>query len=115
MRGMYSVTLGLTVKGPHRQAHFGQVVDCYAALENKHEDLLDCAWGLSDQDDHGHVEVSVTLVASDDHEAWELASSSIRAAIHDAGGFTPDWTERAEDADAVEYRLTDEEIAAVAV
>lgn len=109
----YTVTMRLVVKGASRADHFGRVVDRYSVLEEQHEALLDCAWGLSDQDTHGDLDVSVTVLADDEAQAWELACSSVRSAIHDAGGFTPDWTERISDAGVVAYRMTDEEVAPV--
>ncbi|HVA60348.1 MAG TPA: hypothetical protein VNG13_07400 [Mycobacteriales bacterium] len=86
------------------------MADCYAGLKAGDAALLDCAWGFSDRDQHGDVDVDVTVAASDEATAYELASASVRAAIQHAGGFTPDWDERVPDLSSVAYRLTDERV-----
>jgi hypothetical protein len=113
MTNQFAVTLRLMVAGPDRAAHFEQVADCFARLEQQHDSLLDCAWSLSDGDEFADVDVELTVAAPDEAFAYELASSSVRAAIHEAGGYTPGWDERAPDLDVVVYRLTHEEVTLV--
>lgn len=109
----FAVTMRLLVDGPSRDDHFRRVVERYTDLEHGHSALLDCSWALTDHDDHSDVDVSVTVLAGDEIEASELAVSSVRSAIHDAGGFTPDWTGTAATDGAVAYRMTDQEVAPV--
>ncbi len=105
----YSVTVRLTVVGPDRAAHFERVVDRYGSLERQHDDLLDCGWGFSDLDSTSEVDIAITVREDDERAAWGIATSSIRTAIHAAGGFTPSWDEHtAPTVDAVAYRLSDE-------
>jgi hypothetical protein len=106
---MTAVTIHLTVRGPDIADHFGHVVDCYAKLEACHDELLDCSWELELRDGHAHVEIELTVAVADDDAAWKLAIASVRSAIHDAGGFTPDWAERPPGTGVV-YRQTDAEV-----
>lgn len=103
----------LTVKGPERAAHFDHVVARYADLERRHDGLLDCAWSLADHDTHAAVDVALTVRAESEAAAYALASSSVRAAIHDAGGRTPDWDDPEPALDAVVYRLANEVVTVV--
>lgn len=107
---IFAVTLRLRVKGPMRREHFEHVTDCYAALEEKCADLLDCSWEYREaKQGHGRVIVDVTVDAADEHTAFERASASVRSAIHEAGGATPTWDE-VPDGSTVVYRLTDENV-----
>lgn len=105
---MYGVKLGLHVSGSGRADHFDRVVDAYADLEDADGALLDSSFGYSDQDDHAEMDVEITVAATSEDEAFRIAASSVRSAIHAAGGSTPDWTER-HPADAV-YRITDDSV-----
>jgi hypothetical protein len=87
------------------------VTDRYATLEAADAHLLDCSWGYSDHGGHATVDIDLTVDADDETAAYELASASVRSAIHDAHGATPGWGERASDPAAVVYRLTDESVA----
>jgi hypothetical protein len=109
----FAVTLRLIVKGPDeiRQSHFERVTDCYARLEAADAHLLDCSWGFSDHGADANVDIDMTVDAADEAAAYELASASVRSAIHDAEGATPGWGERATDPSTVVYRLTDESVA----
>lgn len=113
MTNRFAVSLSLSVTGPDRAAHFETVADRFASLEARDAHLLDCAWSFSDEEEHSDVDVDVTVAADDESAAYLLASSSVRAAIHDAGGFTAGWDEFAPDLDAVVYRLTDEDVTLV--
>lgn len=108
MTNQFAVLIPLRVQGPSRAAHFMLVADCYAELEAEDDRLLDSAWSLDDGDDSGDVDVELTVAADDEATAFELASSSVRSAIHHAGGLTPGWGERVPALDAVVYRIRDE-------
>jgi hypothetical protein len=56
--------------------------------------LLDCSWTLSHEPGAGtaDVQVDISVETHDRSEAFVLAASAVRAAVHAAGGFTPDWT-----------------------
>lgn len=111
----FAVTLRLIVKGPDeiRQSHFERVTDRYATLEAADAHLLDCSWGYSDRGAHADVEIDLTVDAADETAAYELASASVRSAIHDAEGATPGWGERVTDPSAVVYRITDEAVSPI--
>jgi hypothetical protein len=109
---IFAVSLRLIVKGPDgiRQSHFERVTDSYASLEAADAHLLDCSWGYSDRGADATVEIDVTVQADSEAAAFELASASVRSAIHDADGVTATWDEVPRDPSAVVYRVTDEEI-----
>jgi hypothetical protein len=70
-------------------AHTDAVMDELMTLE-------ECTEGISDSDmnmslTNGEVEISVLATADDFDEALKLADSTIRAAIHAAGGNTHTW------------------------
>jgi hypothetical protein len=108
----FAVTLRLTVKGPDevRRFHFERVIDRYAALEAADAHLLDCSWSYAERDVSADVEVDLTVEAADEATAYEVASASVRSAIHEAEGSTPGWGERPSDPSAIVYRLTDEAV-----
>lgn len=113
----FVVELELIVQGQRarRAAHFEHVTDAYARLEEKHDDLLDSSWGYTDQDDQGAVDVTLTVRGQRAPDVLRLAKSSVRSAIREAGGLTPDWENLAPAAeDAVVYRLMDEDAAVLA-
>lgn len=89
-------TLNLTLSGPSHliRAHFVDLVDRYAEIESADPRLLDCSWTLSHEPGAGtaEVQVDISVDAHDRSEAFVLAASAVRAAVHAAGGFTPDWT-----------------------
>jgi hypothetical protein len=93
---MHVWTLNLTLSGPHDliRAHFVDLVDRYAEIESADPRLLDCSWTLSHEPGAGiaEVQVDISVEAHDGSEAFVLAASAVRAAVHSAGGFTPDWT-----------------------
>ncbi len=107
----YVVTLFLTVTGPaaDRTAHFEYVTDCYAKLEEVHDNLLDSAWSLSDEGAYADVEVEITVEASDESHAYDVARASARTAIHDADGFTPGWEDEQTGVGRIQYRIAREE------
>jgi len=106
---MYEVRLSLRASGePDRAAHFEAVTDAFAALEDVHDDVLDSSFGFADSDDFAEMDVEVTVMAADEAQAYQLASSCVRSAIQTAGGHTPDW-EHLPSSGAV-YRLTDESV-----
>ncbi len=95
MTAMYEVTITLSLSGgPQRAEHFQEMADAYAALEEVHDELLDSSLGFHDSEDRALVDLELTVLASDEDEAYRLASSSVRAAIQKAGGFKPGWGER---------------------
>lgn len=100
---MYSVSLQLFVQGPERADHFALVTDRYAELEQADPNLLDSSFGLTDEKEHGVVDIELTVNAADEDIAFTLGIGSVRAAIHAAGGCTPDWDDRADRTGAVVY------------
>lgn len=111
----FAVTLRLAVKGPDeaRRFHFERVIDRYAALEAAGAHLLDCSWTYTERGSHAQVDVDLTVDADDDTSAYDLASASVRSAIHEAEGSTPGWGERPSDPAAIVYRLTDEAVTVI--
>ena len=92
---MHVWTLNLTLSGPSDliRAHFVDLVDHYAEIEAADPRLLDCGWTLTHEPEGGsaEVQVDISVEAVDRSEAFGLAGSAVRAAVHAAGGFTPDW------------------------
>ena len=109
MSSRFAITLELRVTGPDRSGSFDEVIDCYAKLESGDERLLDCAWSFTDNQHHSYVTVELTIQADDEAAAYDLARGSVRAAIQDAGGYTPGWEDSAQDPEMVVYRLASEE------
>ena len=105
----FEATIELRVSGPNRSEHFQHVVDAYYAIEQADESLLDAAWSFADGDEHADVEVELTLRGDSEDTAYKAAACAVRAAIHAAGGFTPDWDDRPDPHTPV-YRLDDIEI-----
>lgn len=103
MRRMYEVRLQLTaLGGPDRSEHFERLVDEYAKIEDVHDDLLDASFGFTEcADDCVNIDIEVTVRAEDPGAAYDLTSSSVRAAIQAAEGSTPDWEVRGESIDRV--------------
>lgn len=120
MSAMYEVRMTLYVSGGGDAAEsFTRVADAYAALEAVHESLLDASFGFSAHDDDedyatAQVDVEITVEAEDEDEAFALATSSVRAAIQTAGGASPDWEDRPDDAVTV-YRLAEESVGLVSL
>ena len=92
---MHVWALNLTLSGPNNliRAHFVDLVDRYAEIESSNPRLLDCSWTLFHEPHAGtgEVHVDISVEADDRSEAFTLAGSAVRAAVHAAGGFTPDW------------------------
>lgn len=105
MSEMYAVTMTLFVDGPveGRSESFSDVVTAYSKIEAADPSLLDVAFGYSEGNDSAQVDIELTVSANNDDEAYALASASVRAAIHEAGGDTPEWGRRPREATAV-YR-----------
>jgi hypothetical protein len=108
----FAVTLQLAVGGPDevRRFHFERVVDSYGALEAADAHLLDCSWSYAEQNEQARVDIDLTVEAGDEATAYELASASVRSAIHDADGSTPGWGELPADPSTVVYRLVGEAV-----
>jgi hypothetical protein len=92
---MHVWTLNLTLSGPSNliRDHFVDLVDRYAEIESADPRLLDCSWTLQHEPRAGtaEVRVDISVEADDRAEAFTLAGSAVRATVHAAGGFTPDW------------------------
>jgi hypothetical protein len=108
---MYEVRLELTVSGgPDRAAHFDAVVQAYAQLEAVDERLLDCSFGFSAAEDGATIDVEITVSASSEDEAHDVAIAGLRSAIQAAGGFTPGWAERSPATATAVYRVQSESV-----
>lgn len=71
----------------HLEAHTERVMEHLLALESETVRDADVAGSLTD----GVVQVSVYAIGESFDDASEVADSVIRAAIHAAGGATPNW------------------------
>lgn len=114
-QSMFGVELRLIVSGDvgdGRAAHFQSVVDEYAKIEAAHNDLLDVAFGYADIGNVSEVDVEVTVLSDSTKDACTLALSCVRAAIHAAGGETPNW-EDGINPGLLGYRLASQEVEAV--
>jgi len=112
---MYEIRMSLRVSGgPDRSEHFDRVVDAFSALESVHDDVLDSSFGFTDHADFSELDIEITVNAVGEAEAFRLASSSVRSAIQQAGGYTPDWDQApSHDLSAAVYRVMDESVGLV--
>ena len=69
--------------------HFEAVLDQLAEIEAGDPTLTDS--DLSVNLHEGRAELAISVAVDSLEEAVTVGSAAIRAAIHAAGGFTPDW------------------------
>lgn len=83
------LTRGFSVSGePDLDAHTDSVMDELVALEDEY--IRDADVSVSFE--AGEVEISIVAIAEDFDTAAAKADSTIRTAIHAAGGHTPHWS-----------------------
>lgn len=106
----YGLEMRLRVQGPTETLadHVDQVTEQLVALEGCTPELLDSA--IAVEVSSGEVDVEMTLDAVLPEQATTVGISCLRAAIHAAGGGTPDWDEAPTDEHVVLYLLDAQEL-----
>lgn len=100
----YGLRIDLAVTGPGSlEESVERVVEEFAKLEGCTDGLLDFALGANLV--AGDVEVEITVEADALEDAVSLGVSSLRTAIHAAGGGTPNWDTLPLDESLVQYVL----------
>lgn len=89
---MYKFHFDLTISG---EGDYGDAVDemvcAYADIEESDPALIDMGVGLKGST--GALEIDMTIDIDDLEAALHKALGTLRAAIHTAGGSTPNWEE----------------------
>jgi len=85
-----------------------RVTEEYAKLEVGDDRLVDVAFGANAKD--MELEIELTVDAADPGDAAQLGWTTVRTAIHAAGGCTPNWEEGAPDVHILCYELDEQTV-----
>lgn len=93
VKWLFTITMADPSDDAALDDHVDQMMRQLLTLEDCDPRIADSAVGCNTAT--GEVEIELTAAGSSPADAMQLAESSLRAAIHAAGGFTPGWDDDA--------------------